>query len=149
MRSLRSKWIAQVVVILAALFLISPSAFSKGKGEKETLSGWLNNLGKRITRLEKKTSIRPVTTVAGVRGAKEKKAAHKPYWKGKKRVKEVSAKEIKQFKIGLSYAQKGEKEEAIKEFEKFIKLYPQSELTKEAKKAIELLKAEIPSPRSE
>lgn len=149
MRSLRSKWIAQVVVILVALFLVSPSAFSNEKGKEETLSGWLNNLGKRITRLEKKTSARPVTTVAGVRGAKKKKVAHKPYWKGKKRVKEVSAKEIKQFKIGLSYAQKGEKEEAIKEFEKFIKLYPRSELTKEAKKAIELLKAEIPSPRSE
>ncbi len=149
MRSLRSNWIARVAVILVALFLISPSAFSNEKGKKETLSGWLNKLGKRITRLEKKTSVRPVTTVAGVRGAKEKKAAHKPYWKGKKRVKEVSAKEIKQFKIGLSYAQKGEKEEAIKEFEKFIELYPCSKLIKEAKEAIELLKAEIPSLRPE
>jgi len=149
MRSLKSKWVAQVVVILVALFLVSPSAFSNEKGKKETLSGWLNNLGKRVKRLEKKTSTRSVTTVAGVRGAKEKKATHKPYWKGKKRVKEVSAKEIEQFKIGLSYAQKGEKEKAIKEFEKFIELYPSSELTKEANKAIELLKAEIPSPRPE
>jgi len=149
MRSLKSNWIAQVVVILVALFLVSPSAFSNEKGKKETLSGWLNNLGKRVKRLEKKTSTRSVTTVAGVRGAKEKKATHKPYWKGKKRVKEVSAKEIEQFKIGLSYAQKGEKEKAIKEFEKFIELYPSSELTKEANKAIELLKAEIPSPRPE
>jgi len=49
----------------------------------------------------------------------------------------------------LSYAQKGEKEEAIKEFEKFIELYPRSKLIKEDKKAIELLKAEIPSPRPE
>jgi TolA-binding protein len=77
-----------------------------------------------------------------VRGAKGDSGKSKLYWKGKKGDEPVTEAELLEFKEGLAFVEAGKKEEAIKEFEEFLKLYPDSALVPDAKKSLDLVKAD-------
>ena len=81
------------------------------------------------------------TAVAGTRGAKEDSAA-RLYWKGKKSDESVSEEELAVFKEGIELVAKGDRPTAINELEAFMATYPLSPLIPDAKKALDLVKAE-------
>jgi len=89
--------------------------------------------------------------VAGVRGAKDDNGRSKLYWKGKTGEEPVTEEELAEFKEGLAFVEAGKKTEAIHEFEEFLQQHPDSALVPDAKKSLDLLKAEAkaePVPES-
>jgi TolA-binding protein len=112
--------------------------------EKKTGSGfsaWLKSLQTKLAQMTPKKTIPMTTGVAGVRGAKED-AAVKLYWKGKKGDEAVTEEELLKFKAGVDLAEKGNKEESLKALDEFMKQYPDSALIPDAKKTLDLVKAE-------
>jgi TolA-binding protein len=106
-----------------------------------TISEWLKGLQQKIAQIVPKKSMPQSTTVAGVRGSKEN-ASTKLYWKGKKGDEPVTEEEVSEFKKGIDLAAKGEQSEAIKVLQEFMKQYPDSALIPDAKKTLDLVKAE-------
>jgi TolA-binding protein len=88
-----------------------------------------------------KKSIPMSTGVAGIRGAKEDEKA-KLYWKGKKGGEGVTEEELTEFKSAVDLAAAGQKDAAVKELEEFIAQFPDSPLVSDAKKTLEMVKAE-------
>jgi TolA-binding protein len=105
------------------------------------MMSWLKSLQYRIAQILPKKSVSMTTGVAGVRGAKEDSAA-KLYWKGKKGEETVTEEELTKFKACVDVAEKGERDNALKQLEDFMKLYPDSALIPDAKKTIDIVKAE-------
>ncbi len=105
------------------------------------ISAWLKSLQTKIAQMVPKKAIPMTTGVAGVRGAKED-AAVKLYWKGKKGDEAVTEEELLKFKAGVDLADKGKKEESLKALDEFMKQYPDSALVPDAKKTLDLVKAE-------
>ena len=95
----------------------------------------------KVSQLVPKKSVSMSTGVAGVRGAKEDTHA-KLYWKGKKGEETINEEELAEFKEGLDRAAKGDTAEAIHEFDEFLKLYPDSALVPDVKKALDMAKLE-------
>ena len=106
-----------------------------------SLADWLKVIQKKIDKIALK-KIRPLSTgVARIRGTRED-ASVKLYWKGKKNDEPVTEEEMSAFKMGLDLAGKGERTEAVKELQEFMKHYPDSALIPDAKKTLDLVKAE-------
>jgi len=82
------------------------------------------------------------TGVAGVRGAKDESGKAKMYWKGKKGDEPVTEAELAEFKEGVAFVEAGKKAEAIHEFEEFLKQHPDSALVPDAKKSLDVLRAD-------
>ena len=116
---------------------------AQAQERKETgLSSWLKDLQKKIEAIAPKKSLPVSTGVAGVRGAKDESGKDKLYWKGKKGEEPVREEELSEFKEGIAFAQKGDTAAAIKELEEFMSQYPDSALIPDAKKSLDLLKAD-------
>ena len=129
-------------VSVALVLGLSLAAAAGAQEKKESgFSEWLKAIQRKIDQIVPKKSIPMSTGVAGVRGAKED-AQVKLYWKGKKGDEAVTEDELKEFKEGVAFAEKGDKAGAIKEFEEFLKQLPDSPLVPDAKKALDLAKAE-------
>jgi len=111
------------------------------------ISEWLKSLQQKIAQIAPKKAVPQTTSVAGVRGAKES-ASTKLYWKGKKGEEAVTEAELEEFKEGLDLAAKGDSAAAITELEKFLKQYPDSALVPDAKKTLDMVKADT-KPASE
>lgn len=106
-----------------------------------TLLEWLKAVQQKIDKILPKKEIATSTGVAGVRGAKQGTAA-KLYWKDKKGEAVVSEEELAKFKACVELAGKGDCAAATKELEMFMKQYPDSALIPDAKKTIDIVKAE-------
>jgi len=106
-----------------------------------SISEWLKGLQRKMEHIVPKKSMAPSTGVAGVRGAKEDSRASL-YWKGRKCEEAVSEEELKEFKEGVEFASKGDKANAVRELEEFMKQYPDSTLIPDAKKTLDLVKRE-------
>lgn len=102
---------------------------------------WLKGIQKKIDQIVPKKAVPLHSTVAGVRRAKED-ASLRLYWKGKKGEEPVTEEEMAQFKEAIGFAAKGDKPGAVKELEEFLKQYPDSALVPDAKKTIDLIRAE-------
>jgi len=131
----------KICTIAVTLFLCCSALCAQEKSDS-SLSIWIKNLQQKISQLVPKKSLNLSTGVAGTRGARED-ASVKLYWKGKKGDEQVSEEELLKFKEGVDQAGKGAKDESVKTLEDFMKQYPDSALIPDAKKTLDLVKAEI------
>jgi len=126
--------------ILVVLLGLSAMAVAEEAAKKESgFADWLKSMQQKVGQMAPKKSVPMSTGVAGVRGAKEDSHA-KLYWKGKKGDETVSQEELSEFKEGLDRAEKGDTAGAIHEFDEFLKMYPDSALVPDVKKALDMAK---------
>lgn len=135
-------------VLVLGLCCVVAAAQEQEKKAGPSISAWLKGLQAKIARIIPKKSIPMTTGVAGVRGAKED-AAVKLYWEGKKGEEAVTEEELLKFKTGVDLADKGNKEESLKALDEFMKQYPDSALIPDAKKTLDLVKAEPKEEKKE
>jgi TolA-binding protein len=131
-------------LLLLIISITSATALFGQEQEKKPAPGiaeWLRGLQKRIAQIVPSKSIPVTTGVAGVRGAKEESQT-KLYWKGKKGEEVVSEEEMTNFKAAIEIVSQGDKPAAVKELEKFMTKFPDSPLIPDAKKTLDLVKAE-------
>ena len=105
------------------------------------LAEWLKGLQQRIALIAPKKTLPQSTMVAGVRGAKEGAPA-KLYWKGKKGEAPVTEQELADLRKGLDLAAMRDNAGAARELEGFLKQYPDSALVPDAKKTLDMVKAD-------
>jgi len=134
---MNKKIFTTVFVVLLGLCTM---AVAEEAAKKESgFSEWLKSMQQKVNQLVPKKSVSMSTGVAGVRGAKEDTHA-KLYWKGKKGEETVNEEELAEFKAGLDLAAKGDTAGAIHEFDEFLKVYPDSALVPDVKKALDMAK---------
>lgn len=127
---------------MALVLGLSLAAAAGAQEKKESgFSEWLKAIQRKIDQIVPKKTVPMSTGVAGVRGAKED-AQVKLYWKGKQGDEAVTEDELKEFKEGIEFAERGDKAGAVNEFEDFLRQFPDSPLVPDAKKALDLVKAE-------
>ena len=112
--------------------------------KSSALSDWLKAIQKKIEKILPRKEIATSTGVAGVRGAKQDSQV-KLYWKGRKGETAVTEEELGKFKSSVELAGKGDRAGAAKGLEEFMKQYPDSALIPDAKKTLDLVKAEPPA----
>ena len=130
-----------VLIIIVGLCCTVALAQEQEKKVGPSISEWLKGLQQRIAQIVPKKSAPQSTIVAGVRGTKENSTT-KLYWKGKKGDEPVTEEEMLEFKKGIDLAAAGQRTEAMKVLQEFMKQYPDSALIRDAKKTIDLVKAE-------
>lgn len=135
---MKKMWV--IIVLLAAGSAIA-AAQEQERKPGPTISEWLKGLQQKISQIAPKKTIPVSTGVAGVRGARED-AQVKLYWKGKHGEEAVSEEELREFREALGPIEKDDRAGAIKGLEKFMKQYPDSALIPDAKKTLDLVKAE-------
>lgn len=133
--------IRKSIIVFSMLVLCLTTASAQEKKESG-VSSWFKELQKKIDIIAPRKNLSVSTGVAGVRGAKEDSTKNKLYWKGKKGDEAVTEDELKEFKEGVVLAEKGDNTGAIRELEEFMKQYPDSALIPDAKKSLDLLRAE-------
>jgi len=133
--------IRKTIIAFSLLALCFTTAVAQEKKESG-VSSWFKELQKKIDIISPRKNLSVSTGVAGVRGAKDDSSKNKLYWKGKKGEEPVTEEELKEFKEGLALAEAGKKPEAIHEFEEFLKQFPDSALVPDAKKSLDMMKAE-------
>jgi TolA-binding protein len=127
--------------MIAGLFCTVALAQEHEKKPGPTISEWLKGLQQKIAQIVPKKSAPQSAIVAGVRGAKENASA-KLYWKGKKGEEPLTEEEVSEFKKGIDLAAKGKRSEAVNVLQEFMMQYPDSALIPDAKKTLDLFKAE-------
>jgi TolA-binding protein len=141
--------IKKLTIAFCVLALCVTTASAQEKKESG-FSSWFKELQKKIDLVSPKKNPTMSTGVAGVRGAKGDNGKSKLYWKGKKGDEPVTEAELLEFKEGLAFVEAGKRDEAIKEFEEFLKLYPDSALVPDAKKSLDIVKADTSmAPKTE
>lgn len=131
--------------ILLLMLTFCGMAVAQEQGQQPqgtTISEWLKGIQKKIEQIIPKKTLPMTTGVAGVRGAKEEGQA-KLYWKGKKGDEVVTEEELMRFKTAVDIATSGDWSSAVRELEEFMKQYPDSALIPDAKKTLDLVKAEV------
>lgn len=124
-------------LILTVMFLSPFQSYAEDKAD--TLGKLLKDMRTMVEKIvPKKSSPQNTTAVSGVRGA-DADTGDPLYWKGKK--ENVTEAELAEFNSALTSAEQGKKEEAQQKFEDFLKHYPSSELSGDAKNALASLKS--------
>ena len=131
----------KLVMLIVIIGLFCTTALA-GEQKGSALADWLTVVQQKVNAIVPKRTLPPSTGDAGVRGAKEETFV-KLYWKGKKTGKEqVTEDELTEFKAAIEHAVRGEREVAITGLGKFLEQYPDSALVPDAKKTLDLVKAE-------
>ena len=130
------------LVIICCMLMLGITSVPAQEKRGSGLSSWLRELQKKIEVMAPRKSLPVSTGVAGVRGTKDENSTGKLYWKGKKGDEPVTEEELNEFKEGIALAEKGDTAAAISELEEFMKQFPDSALIPDAKKSLDLLKAE-------
>jgi TolA-binding protein len=126
-------------LIIITVLCYSPALAQDQKGP--SLTDWLKTIQKKIDKIVPK-KIQPLSTdVAGMRGTTED-ATVKLYWKGKKNDELFTEEEMSEFKKGIDLAVKGDRPEAVKGLQSFMKQYPDSALIPDAKRTLDLVKTD-------
>jgi TolA-binding protein len=128
-------------VVLVGMCCTVALAQTPEKKVGPSITEWLKGLQLKIAQIIPKKSVSQETVVAGVRGAKEN-ASTTLYWKGKKGEEPVTEEELAEFKKGIDLAAAGQRAEALKMLQEFMKQYPDSALIPDAKKTVDLVKSE-------
>ncbi len=131
----------KTVSFLAAFVLCCTTVLVAQEKTESTLSAWLKSIQQKLEQIVPKKSLPMATGVAGTRGAKDDTSV-KLYWKGKKGDESVTEEELLKFKAGVDLAGKGDREGSVKALDDFMKQYPDSALIPDAKKTLDLVKAE-------
>ena len=138
------------LIVSFGVFALCVTAVPAQEKKESGFSSWFKDLQKKIDVIAPRKSLPVSTGVAGVRGAKDDSGRSKLYWKGKKGEEPVTEEELAEFREGLAYVEGGKKDEAIREFEEFLKQHPDSALVPDAKKSLDVLKAEAKvAPKAE
>jgi TolA-binding protein len=133
--------VRKLIIVFGMLALCITTAPAQEKKESG-ISLWFKELQKKIDIIAPRKSLSVSTGVAGVRGAKDDNGRSKLYWKGKPGEEPVTEEELAEFKEGLAFVAAGKKTEAIHEFEEFLTQHPDSALVPDAKKSLDMMKAE-------
>lgn len=129
------------IVLSFALILAATVAHGE---QKDGFWDKLQNKLEKVTPTKKASST---TAVGGVRGAKNDDAAD-IYWKGKDKTSELCEEELQKFNLAIESKIKGDNDLALKQFEEFNSVYPQSSLRVEGFQAVEKIKLEIAAAKS-
>jgi len=135
--------IRKLIIVFGILTLCITTAPAQEKKESG-VSSWFRELQKKIDIIAPRKSLSVSTGVAGVRGAKDDNGRSKLYWKGKGE-EPVTEAELAEFKEGLAFVEAGKKGEAIHEFEEFLQQHPDSALVPDARKSLDMMKADAKS----
>ncbi len=133
---MKKKTWSVLIVLLAVMFVSSGAPCAEKDSFWDTLRLKLH----KITPAKKADVT--TTSVAGVRGAKNDSDSD-IYWKGKDKSGAVTEEELKKFNLAVETKGQGNNEQALKQFEEFLNVYPQSPLRVDALKALEKIKIEI------
>lgn len=129
-------------VSLLIVLLVAQAAGAAGGGKESGVAQWIKSMQRKIEGIMPKKSVNMSTGVAGVRGAKEAPQA-KLYWKGARDAEPVGEEELRTFKAAIDLAAGGESVAAQVELETFMSQYPDSALIPDAKKTLDIVKAEL------
>jgi TolA-binding protein len=108
-----------------------------------SLSDWLEKMDRRLSRADERYN-QQYAAVAAVRGAKTENNAATLYWKGKRAP--VTREEFDAFKAAVALARDKKPDQAQAAFESFLKNYPASPLSPDARETLTLLTQTPPSP---
>ena len=137
----------KMLSMIASMLLLCTFAQAQDAGKSGAgVAEWLRSIQKKIEQLVPKKTVSLSTSVAGVRGAKEN-TKQKLYWKGKAGEEPVTEEELGKFRSGVEFAANGDGAAAARELEAFMKQYPDSALIPDAKKTLDLVKAENASKK--
>lgn len=131
----------KLLSLAVVLCLCCATALQAQEKNESALSAWIKSIQQKIEQIVPKKNLPMATGVAGTRGAKDD-AAVKLYWKGKKGDESVTEEELLKFRAGLELAGKGDRDGSLKALDEFMKQYPDSALIPDAKKTLDLVKAE-------
>lgn len=128
-----------LVLILVLMFGLTVAV---AQDKKESgLAAWLKDLQRKIQQIMPRKSLPMETAIAGIRGVRVEEKG-KVYWKGKRQEEPVSEAELAKFKNAVDRAAKGEMQATVKEMEAFMEEFPDSALIPDAKKTLDLARAE-------
>lgn len=133
--------IITIITIFSAIACAGAFAQEQEKKAEAGVAVWLKGLRQKMSQITPKKSIVLSTGVAGVRGAREDSQV-KLYWKGKKTEEPVTEEELREFTEALDFIEKGDQAAAIRELEELLNRFPDSALVPDAKKTLDLVKAE-------
>jgi hypothetical protein len=132
------------VMLICSLLLAAAVAHGEQVVKKDAFWDKLSQKLEKITPAKKGSTT---TAVGGVRGAKNEDAAD-IYWKGKEKSVDMAQDELQKFNTAVESKMKGDNEQALKQFEEFLVLYPQSAFRVEGLQAVEKIKQEIAAAKS-
>ena len=133
--------VKRILFLSVILGLCCTSAALAQEKKDSALVAWIKGIRQKIEQIVPKKALPMITGVAGTRGAKEDTST-KLYWKGKKGDEAVTEEELLKFKAGVDLAGTCDKAGSIKALDDFMKQYPDSALIPDAKKTLDLVKAE-------
>ncbi len=125
------------IVITGLCCTAVPAQEQKGS----SLTDWLTVVRKKIDKIVTKKIV-PLSGRSEERRGTKEEASVRLYWKGEKSDEPVSEEEMTDFKTSLGLAARGEQAAAITGLEKFLTQYPDSALIPDAKKTLDLVRAE-------
>ncbi len=125
------------IVITGLCCTAVPAQEQKGP----SLADWLKAVQKKIDKIVTKKIVPLSGGSESIRGTKEE-ASVRLYWKGKRNDDPVSDEEMNDFKTAIGLVARGKQAAAITGLEKFLTQYPDSALIPDAKKTLDLVKAE-------
>jgi TolA-binding protein len=134
------------IAILAVLVCLS-SAMALAQAQEQqkksgpSISEWLHGLQKKLEQIVPRKSVPLSSGIPSVHSSKEDSQA-KLYWKGNMDDEMVTEEELMKFKSAVDTAAKNDRAGSIKELEDFMKQYPDSALIPDAKKTLDMVKAE-------
>jgi len=131
------------MLMVCSLLLVASIAHGEQVVKKDAF--W-EKLGQKLEKLTPAKKGATTTAVGGVRGAKNDEATD-IYWKGKEKSVEMAQDEMQIFTAAIESRMKGDNEAALKQFEEFLVMYPQSSFRVEGLQAAEKIRQEIASAR--
>lgn len=132
------------VMLVCSMLLVAAIAHGEQASKKDAF--W-DGLSKKLEKLTPTKKGATTTAVGGVRGAKNEDATD-IYWKGKEKSVDMAQDELQKFNGAVESKLKGDNVQALKQFEEFLVLYPQSAFRVEGLQAVEKLKQEMAAAKS-
>ncbi len=131
----------KIFILFIGFVLIASVSFADDKKTDKDMSFW-EKLKTKIEKITPKKKLPITTAVGGVRGVKNE-SADMLYWKDSEDGIAVSEEELEIFKTALQFAEEGQVREAGAIFEKFMKDFPDSQLSEDARMAVAVIQVEI------
>lgn len=133
-------------LLAALLCLLFSAAIANGEqaGKKDAFWDKLQNQLVKVAPVKKQASQ---GIPGGVRGAKNDEA-NDVYWKGKDKTVDMADDELQKFSAAVATKIKGDNEQALKLFEEFLAMYPQSSFRVEGMQAAEKIRLEIAATKA-
>ena len=132
------------IMLVCGMMLAATLAHGEQVVKKDAF--W-DSLSKKLEKLTPSKKGATTTAVGGVRGAKNDEATD-IYWKGKDKSADMAQDELLKFNTAVESKMKGDNEQALKQFEEFLVLYPQSAFRVEGLQAVEKIKQEIAAAKT-